>query len=485
MEVFHKTAHELAADLREKKISSVDLTRALLDRIRAVDGRVHAYLSVMEEEALAMAEAADKRLAAGDAAPLTGIPVGLKDIFLARDSRTTCASKILDNFVAPYDAFVVKKLRDAGSVFLGKLNMDEFAMGSSTENSAYGPSRNPWDLERTPGGSSGGSSAAVAAGEATLTLGTDTGGSIRQPAAFTGTVGLKPTYGRVSRYGVIAFASSLDQVGPITADVEDAALLLQAIAGHDPQDSTSANRPVPDYTAEMRSGVKGLRIGIPKEYFVEGLDPEVEKAVRDAIESLKAQGAEVREVSLPHTKYAVSTYYLIAPAEASSNLARYDGVRFGVRAANPENLQDLYTRSRGEGFGPEVKRRIMIGTYALSAGYYDAYYLKAQKVRTLMKQDFDKAFESVDVILTPTTPSPAFRFGEKVTDPLQMYLNDIFTIACNLAGLPGMSLPCGFTANNLPIGLQLLGKPWDEATLFRVGYAYEQAHDWHKRRAAL
>ncbi len=485
MELFQKPAHQLADMLRKKEVSSTELTKAVLERIRQVDDRVHAYITVTEDLALQMAAEADKRLQSGDAKALTGIPVGLKDIFLAKGTRTTCASKMLDNFTAPYDATVVARLREAGAVFTGKLNMDEFAMGSSTENSAYGVTRNPWDLERIPGGSSGGSSAAVAAGEATMTLGTDTGGSIRQPASLTSTVGLKPTYGRVSRYGVIAFASSLDQVGPITQDVEDAALLLETIAGRDPRDSTSAERAVPDYRADMKKGVKGLKIGIPKEYFVEGMDPQIEAAVRKAIDDLKAQGAEVVEVSLPHTKYAVSTYYIVAPAEASSNLARYDGVRFGHRAANPENLLDLYMRSRGEGFGPEVKRRIMVGTYALSSGYYDAYYLKAQQARTLIRADFDKAFEQVDVILTPTTPGPAFKLGEKTDDPLQMYLSDIFTIACNLAGIPGMSLPCGFTDDKLPIGMQLLGKAWDEATLFRVGWAYEQSQNWHQMRAAL
>jgi aspartyl-tRNA(Asn)/glutamyl-tRNA(Gln) amidotransferase subunit A len=447
---------------------------------------VHAFITVTEEEALQMAADADQRLARGEnVQPLTGIPVGLKDIFLTKGVLTTCASRILNNFIAPYDATVVSKLRDAGAVFVGKLNMDEFAMGSSTENSAYGVTRNPWDLERIPGGSSGGSSAALAAGESIITLGTDTGGSIRQPASVCGVVGIKPTYGRVSRYGVIAFASSLDQVGPFALDVEDCAIALEAIAGHDPRDSTSAPAAVPDFRADLKKGVKGLKIGVPKEYFVEGMDPEVEKAVHTAIDALKQQGAEVVEVSLPHTEYAVATYYLVAPAEASSNLARYDGVRFGYRAAAPENLLDMYMRSRGEGFGPEVKRRIMIGTYALSSGYYDAYYLKAQKVRTLLKQDFDEAFKQVDVIVTPTAPSAAFKIGEKSADPLQMYLSDIFTIACNLAGIPGISLPCGFTSNNLPIGLQLLGKAWDEATLFRVGWAYEQSQDWHKRRAQL
>jgi aspartyl-tRNA(Asn)/glutamyl-tRNA(Gln) amidotransferase subunit A len=486
VELFQTPAHILADKLRTKEVSSSELTKAVLARISQVDPKVHAFITVTEEEALQMAADADQRLARGEnVQPLTGIPVGLKDIFLTKGVLTTCASRILNNFIAPYDATVVSKLRDAGAVFVGKLNMDEFAMGSSTENSAYGVTRNPWDLERIPGGSSGGSSAALAAGESIITLGTDTGGSIRQPASVCGVVGIKPTYGRVSRYGVIAFASSLDQVGPFALDVEDCAIALESIAGHDPRDSTSAPAAVPDFRADLKKGVKGLKIGVPKEYFVEGMDPEVEKAVHTAIDALKQQGAEVVEVSLPHTEYAVATYYLVAPAEASSNLARYDGVRFGYRAAAPENLLDMYMRSRGEGFGPEVKRRIMIGTYALSSGYYDAYYLKAQKVRTLLKQDFDEAFKQVDVIVTPTAPSAAFKIGEKSADPLQMYLSDIFTIACNLAGIPGISLPCGFTSNNLPIGLQLLGKAWDEATLFRVGWAYEQSQDWHKRRAQL
>lgn len=485
MELFYQTAHELGAALRAKKISSVELTKAVLNRIRSVDPQVRAYLTVTEEEALRQAAEADARIAQEKGTGLTGIPIGLKDIFLTRGVRTTCASKILANFVPPYDATVVRKLREAGAVFVGKLNMDEFAMGSSTENSAFGATFNPWDLERTPGGSSGGSSAAVAAGECIATLGTDTGGSIRQPAALCGVVGLKPTYGRVSRYGVIAFASSLDQVGPLTRDVEDCALLLQAIAGHDPADSTSANVPVPDYQATLRLGIRGLRLGIPKEYFVAGLDPEVERAVQEAIRNMERLGAQIVQVSLPHTEYAVSTYYLVAPAEASSNLARYDGVRFGYRAENSENLLDMYRRTRGEGFGPEVKRRIMIGTYALSAGYYDAYYLKAQQVRTLIRRDFEQAFEACDVIVTPATPTPAFKIGEKAADPLQMYLSDIFTIACNLAGIPGLALPCGMTTNKLPIGLQLLGRAWDEATLLRVAYAYEQANLWHTMRAPL
>jgi aspartyl-tRNA(Asn)/glutamyl-tRNA(Gln) amidotransferase subunit A len=413
-----------------------------------------------------------------------GIPIAVKDNFLTRGLRTTCASKILGDFLPPYDATAIKRIRDAGAVITGKTNLDEFAMGSSAENSAFFPTRNPWNMERVPGGSSGGSAAAAAADQCIAALGTDTGGSIRQPAAFCGMVGLKPTYGRVSRYGIIAFASSMDQVGPITKDVRDCALMLEAIAGHDPADSTSADRPVPRYSEALTGDVKGLRLGVPKEYFITGIAPEVEQAVRDAIRLLEKNGAVVEEISLPHTEYAVAVYYIVATAEASSNLARYDGMRFGHRAGG-KDLLETYMLSREEGFGPEVKRRIMLGTYALSAGYYDAYYLKAQRVRALIKQDFHAAFQRCDAILTPTAPTTAFKIGEKIADPLQMYLSDIYTISVNLAGLPALSLPCGFDGDGMPIGLQIIGKHFDEATVLRLAHAYEQATEWHKRKPQL
>lgn len=460
MELFELTLHELHDKLAKREVSSVEATRALLARIEATDSRVNAYITVTPEEALAAAEAADRRIAAGAIAPLTGIPVALKDIFVTRGIRTTCGSKILGNFIPPYDGTVVAKLREAGAVIVGKLNQDEFAMGSSGESSAFGATKNPWNLACIPGGSSSGSAAAIAARSATATLGTDTGGSIRQPASHCGCVGLRPTYGRVSRYGVIAYASSLDQVGPVTRDVTDCALMLGAVAGHDPLDSTSIDLPVPDYAAALTGRVKGLRLGLPKEYYREGLDPDVKRALDAAIETYRGLGAEFVEVSLPHTDYAVATYYLIATAEASSNLARYDGVRFGHRADGAANLIDMFRRSRAEGFGAEVKRRIMIGTYALSSGYYDAYYLKAQKVRTLIMQDFMKVFEQVDALLTPVAPTPAFKVGEKVDDPLQMYLSDIFTIPVNLAGTCAISVPAGMSAAGLPIGLQLIGRPF-------------------------
>ncbi|BCR03667.1 glutamyl-tRNA(Gln) amidotransferase subunit A [Desulfuromonas versatilis] len=479
------TIHELRARLDAGETTSVELTKAFLERIEATDDRVNAFITVVEESALQEAEEADRRIAAGQAELLTGIPMALKDIFNAEGVLTTCASKILANYVSPYDATAVAKLREQGAVILGKLNMDEFAMGSSNENSAFGPVKNPWRLAAVPGGSSGGSAAAVAARQAAGTLGTDTGGSIRQPASHCGVVGLKPTYGRVSRYGVIAYASSLDQVGPLARDVEDCALLLQAVAGYDPADSTSVDTPVPDYLASLRDGVRGLKIGLPKEYFIEGLDPEVKQALESAIAAYRELGAEIVEVSLPHTDYAVACYYLIATAEASSNLARYDGVRYGVRSDEAQGLIDMYMKTRAAGFGDEVKRRIMLGTYALSSGYYDAYYLKAQKVRTLIRQDFLDAFAKVDVILTPVAPTAAFKLGEKVNDPLQMYLSDIFTIPVNLAGTCAMSLPCGLTDAGLPIGLQLIGKPFDEATILRAGHAFEQATDWHRKQAPL
>ena len=485
MELYEQTMQGLHRQLKERKVSSVELTRAFLSRIEATDQAVNAFITVAAEQALAAAEAADQRIAAGQCETLTGIPLALKDIFLTDGVRTTCASKILGNFVAPYDATSWAKLKAQGAVLLGKLNMDEFAMGSSCENSAFGPTRNPWNKDHIPGGSSGGSAAAIAAQQAVATLGTDTGGSIRQPASHCGCVGLKPTYGRVSRYGVIAYASSLDQVGPMTRDVTDAALLLGAIAGHDPKDSTSVDCPVPDYAAGLQQGVKGLKIGLPKEYFIEGLDPDVQQAMDQAIEVYRKLGAEFVEVSLPHTNYAVATYYLIATAEASSNLARYEGVRFGHRAAETSGLIDLMMQSRAQGFGAEVKRRIMLGTYALSSGYYDAYYLKAQKVRTLIQQDFIRAYEQVDLLLTPVAPTPAFRIGEKTADPLQMYLSDIFTIPVNLAGICGISIPAGMSRSGLPIGLQLLGRPFGEETILRAAYDFEQATDWHTRKAAL
>ncbi|PLX72323.1 MAG: Asp-tRNA(Asn)/Glu-tRNA(Gln) amidotransferase GatCAB subunit A [Desulfuromonas sp.] len=475
----------LQEKLRSKEISSVELTRAYLERIAATDESINAFISVCEEEALADATRADKDLAAGNAAALTGIPVALKDIFLTEGLRTTCASKILDNFVAPYDGTAVAKLKESGAVIIGKLNMDEFAMGSSNENSAAGTVKNPWDLTKVPGGSSGGSAAAVAARQAVATLGTDTGGSIRQPASYCGVVGLKPTYGRVSRYGVIAYASSLDQVGPVARNVTDCATMLGAIAGHDPLDSTSIDRPVPDYTAGLDGDLKGVRIGLPKEYFIDGLDADVKEATEKAITTYKELGGEIVEVSLPHTDYAVACYYLVATAEASSNLARYDGIRYGVRVDNGDGLIELYRQTRAAGFGDEVKRRIMLGTYALSSGYYDAYYLKAQKVRTLIRQDFLDAFEKVDTLLTPVAPTPAFGLGEKVDDPLTMYLSDIFTIPVNLAGTCGLSLPCGMSQQGLPIGMQLIGKPFAEEQILKVAHAYEQATDWHTKQAAI
>jgi len=475
----------LGARFRDGSATPSAAARDYLARVEALDGKVRAFMTVTRETALAQAAEADARFKAGaPRGPLDGVPIALKDVLCTRGIRTTCGSKILENFVPPYDATVVRRLREAGTVLLGKLNMDEFAMGSSTENSAYFTTRNPWDLGRVPGGSSGGSAAAVAADLAAATFGTDTGGSIRQPAAFCGNVGVKPTYGRVSRYGLVAFASSLDQIGPFTKTVADAALVLQAIAGADPMDSTAAAVPVPDYRAALAGGVTGLRIGIPREYFIDGMDPEVERAVRAAVDVLRGLGAKTEEVSLPHTEYGLAAYYLIGPAEASSNLARYDGVRYGLRLPGARDVVEMESRTRAAGFGKEVKRRIMLGTYALSAGYYDAYYGQALRVRTLVARDFQKAFESVDAIVAPTTPGVAFKIGEK-EDPLQMYLNDVFTIPTSLAGLPGVSLPAGFTLAGLPIGLQVMGKAYDEATVLRVAHAYEQATDWHTRKPAL
>ena len=484
MRLYELTIHQAHELLSQGRISSVELTRAVLERIEQVDGRVRAYLLTTPEAALNSAEAADRRRAEGEDHPLLGIPLAIKDVLCTRGVQTTCGSRILQGFVPPYDATAVSKLLDAGSVLLGKTNTDEFAMGSSTENSGYFVTHNPWNLARVPGGSSGGSAAAVAADECLGALGTDTGGSVRQPAAFCGVAGLKPTYGRVSRYGLVAFASSLDQVGTLGKDVTDCAILLQAIAGHDPKDSTSARLPVPDYLSALCPNVAGIRLGVPKEYFVEGMQPEVEEAVHAALDVWADLGAEAIEVSLPHTDYAVPVYYLLAPAEASANLARYDGVRYGFSVPGAQDIWDAYRKTRQRGFGPEVKRRIMLGTYALSAGYYDAYYLKAQKARTLIKQDFDRAFERCDALIVPTAPTTAFRIGEKTEDPLQMYLTDIFTLSLNLAGLCGIAIPCGM-ANGLPIGLQILGDAYDEETILRVAYAYEQATDWHLRRPQL
>lgn len=491
MDIIGLTIEEAGKRLRSKEISSVELTEAYLSRIDTVDtgdDAISAYLHVARDSALASARAADARIAAGkDLTPLTGIPIGVKDIFSTKDMPTTCASKILEDYTPPYDSTVIAKLKAAGAVIIGKLNMDEFAMGSSTENSAFGKTRNPWNKECVPGGSSGGSAAAVSASTCVASIGTDTGGSIRQPAALCGVVGLKPTYGRVSRYGMIAFASSLDQGGPFTKSVRDAAIMLNVVAGHDPKDSTSLEAPVPNYTEGLDNdkGVKGLKIGIPKEYFIDGIDPEVRASIDKAIEFYKKSGAELIDITLPHTEYAVSVYYLVATAEASSNLARYDGVKFGVRTDSGKGLLDMYKETRTLGFGSEVKRRIMLGTYALSAGYYDAYFRKASQVRALIRKDFEDAFTKCDVILTPTSPTPAFKFGEKLEDPLTMYLSDIFTISCNLAGIPGISIPCGLTEAGLPIGLQLLGRHMDEATILRAAHAFEEAHNFHKEVPAI
>jgi len=487
------TIHEAARLLRSGEISAVELTQSALDRIYAVDNDVKAFLTLIPETALLQAAEADDTIAAaragGDlgALPmLTGIPLAIKDVITVEGVRTTCGSMILESYVAPYQATAVDKLRAAGAVLLGKTNTDEFAMGSSTENSAYFTTHNPWDLDAVPGGSSGGSAAAVAADECLGAFGTDTGGSVRQPASLCGVVGLKPTYGRVSRYGLVAFASSLDQIGPLAKDVTDAAILLGAVAGYDRRDSTSVNSPVPDYalTLQHRSRgdrLRGVRVGVPKEYFVDGMQQDVESAVRGAVAFLQGLGAEIREISLPHTDLALPVYYLIAPAEASANLARYDGIRYGLSVPQ-ETLWDGYRETRGQGFGPEVKRRIMLGTYALSAGYYDAYYLKAQQVRTLIKQDFECALLEVDVIACPTSPRTAFRIGEKVNDPLSMYLEDIFTLSVNLAGICGLSMPCGFDPAGLPIGLQLIAGSFGEETLLQTAFAYEQATDWHMRK---
>ena len=471
--------------LVNKEITSVELTQDVLSRIDEVEGDVEAYLTITREDALKQAEAVDKKIAAGEAISfLEGIPGAIKDNICTKGVKTTCASKILEHFVPPYDATVMTKIKAENPVILGKVNMDEFAMGGSTENSAYHVTHNPWNLDCVPGGSSGGSAAAVAAGTAIWALGSDTGGSIRQPASFCGVVGMKPTYGRVSRYGLVAYASSLDQIGPLTRDVTDCANLLNIIADHDEMDSTSSAAEVPDYTKSLVEDVKGLKIGLPKEYFVDGMDPEVEQAVRTAIKKYEELGAEVVEISLPHTEYAISTYYLIAPAEAATNLERYDGVSYGERV-DGEDLVQMMTNTRDEKFGEEVKRRIMIGNYALSAGYYDAYYLKALKVRTLVQQDYTEAFKKVDVIMAPTAPTPAFKIGEMIADPLQMYLQDVCTVPLNLAGLPGISIPCGKSSKGLPIGLQIIGKPLAEETLIRTAYTYEQSQDYHKQMPEL
>jgi aspartyl-tRNA(Asn)/glutamyl-tRNA(Gln) amidotransferase subunit A len=475
-----KTLVELAADLKNGVYSSEELTRDSLQRIRQFDERLNTFVTVTEAQALAAAQAADAVIKAGTAGPLTGIPFAHKDIFCTDGVKTSCGSKMLDNFIAPYDATVTEKLLEAGAVMVGKTNMDEFAMGSSNETSFYGPVRNPWDEATVPGGSSGGSAAAVAARLVAASTGTDTGGSIRQPAALCGITGLKPTYGRVSRYGMIAFASSLDQGGAFTRSAEDAAVMLGAMAGFDPRDSTSVDRPVDDYTGQINESLQGLKIGLPKEYFGEGLDSAVGDAVAAAIDEFRKLGATVVDISLPNTHLSVPAYYVVAPAECSSNLSRFDGVRFGHRAENPQDLEDLYTRSRGEGFGDEVKRRILVGAYALSAGYYDAYYLKAQQVRSLIRDDFLRAFEQVDVIMGPTAPSVAFKLGEKADDPVSMYLSDIYTIAVNLAGLPAMSIPAGFS-NGLPVGLHVTGNYFDEGRLLNVGHQYQQVTDWHTR----
>ena len=485
MTIYDLTLAELRSGLDKRELSAVEITKAYLERIAATNPGINTFITICNETALDEAEAADRLIAAGRVSPLTGVPIAAKDIFNTAGLRTTCGSHILENYVSPYDATAISRIKKQNAVIIGKLNMDEFAMGSSNENSAFGPVRNPWDTDCVPGGSSGGSAASVAARLTAAALGTDTGGSIRQPASHCSVVGLKPTYGRVSRYGVVAYASSLDQVGPVTRDVRDCALLLQAIAGYDPSDSTSVDTPVPDYQAILDGDLGGVRIGLPKEYFIDGLDADVRRSVEQAVATYRDLGAEIIEVSLPHTSYAVACYYLIATAEASSNLARYDGVRFGLRAEGAENLIDMYMQSRAAGFGAEVKRRIMLGTYALSSGYYDAYYLKAQKVRTLIRQDFLEAFDKVDTLLTPVAPTPAFAIGEKVNDPLQMYLSDIYTIPVNLAGTCAMSLPCGFSAAGLPIGMQLIGKPFDEATVLNTAQAFEQATEWHKRRPEL
>jgi aspartyl-tRNA(Asn)/glutamyl-tRNA(Gln) amidotransferase subunit A len=486
MKLHELTMHDAHDMMKRRKISSQELTEAILDRIESIDEKVGAYITVVRESALEQAREADKAYREGKISELTGIPIAVKDLICTNGIRTTCGSKILENFIPPYDATVITKLKKAGAVIVGKLNMDEFAMGSSTENSGIKLTHNPWDLTRIPGGSSGGSAAAVAAGICLGALGSDTGGSIRQPASHCGVVGMKPTYGRVSRFGLVAFASSLDQIGPLAKDVTDCAILAGSIAGYDPFDSTSVPEDVPQYTSYLSEGLKGVKIGIPKEYdATQGLDPEVSLAVKNAVKVLESLGAACVEVSLPHTQYAVPVYYVIAPSEASSNLARYDGVKYGFRDKDKKSLIDMYRSTRSKGFGPEVKRRIIIGTYCLSSGYYDAYYKKASQVRTLIMEDFKKAFEICDIIVSPVAPTPAFKIGEKSDDPLTMYLSDIFTLSANLAGIPGISVPCGFSKDGLPIGLQIMGKHFSEGVILKAAYNFEQATDFHKRRPEI
>ncbi len=475
MKIRELPAHQIHKLLVKKEISCQEIVSETFKVIDEKEKEVHAYISLYQEKSLRQAKSIDEKIKNGETIlPLEGIPIGIKDNICICGEKTTCASKILENFISPYDATVIRRLKENGLIFIGKTNMDEFAFGSSTENSYFGPTHNPWDLERVPGGSSGGSAAAVAANETILALGSDTGGSIRQPAAFCGVVGLKPTYGRVSRFGLVAFASSLDQIGPIAKDVTDSALLLNVIAGYDPLDSTSVNKPTPDFTHALIPEVKGIKIGIPKEYFISGIEPEVGKNIKGAIKLLEEAKADIEEISLPHTEYGIATYYIVATAEASANLARFDGIRYGYRSKNSKTLTELYENSRAEGFGAESKRRIMLGTYVLSAGYYDAYYLKGQRARTLIKEDFDRAFEKVDAILTPISPSTAFKIGERIKDPLKMYLSDIFTISANLAGIPGISIPCGFSQQKLPVGLQILAPVFGEEKIFQIAFALEQ-----------
>lgn len=486
MQLYELTAHELRDLIDNKKASVVEITQAAFDRIESIDCKVESFLTLCKEDAISKAKEVQSKVDKGDAvSPLAGIPMALKDNMCTEGITTTCGSRMLSNFIPPYNATVVEKLKTADTILLGKLNMDEFAMGSSNENSYFKKTKNPWDIERVPGGSSGGSAASVTSGEAVFALGSDTGGSIRQPAAFCGVVGMKPTYGAVSRFGLVAYASSLDQIGPVTKDVTDCALVLNAIAGYDKMDSTSANIKYPDYTQALINGIKGMKIGYPKEYLGEGINEEVKKSILEAIETLKRLGAECEEFSLPITEYAIPAYYLIACAEASSNLARYDGIKYGYRAEKFTDLLDLYKQTRSEGFGAEVKRRIMLGTYALSSGYYDAYYKKALQVRTIIKQEFDEAFSKYDLIVGPTTPTTAFKIGEKTNNPLEMYLEDIYTVSVNIAGLPGLVIPCGRDSKGLPVGLQLIGKPFDESTLLRVGYTFEQNTEYHTMRPQL
>jgi aspartyl-tRNA(Asn)/glutamyl-tRNA(Gln) amidotransferase subunit A len=485
MELNQLTIHELQRKIRAGEVTSTEIVRSVFDRIEAVEPRVHAYICLLKDLAFEQAAKADEDIRKGEIRDLTGIPIALKDICCTKGIATTCGSRLLQNFIPPYDATVIEKLKAQGAVFTGKTNMDEFAMGSSTETSYFGVTRNPWDLERIPGGSSGGSAAAVAADECIAALGSDTGGSIRQPAALCGVVGMKPTYGRVSRFGLVAFASSLDQIGPFTKDVEDCAILMNAIAGYDPRESTSVPTEVPDYRTFLSRGIEDMTVGVPKEYFIEGIDAEVLDTVRRAVSTLESLGARCREVSLPHTQYCVAVYYIVAPAEASSNLARYDGVKYGFRSPEGRDLLEMYKKTRSAGFGAEVKRRIMIGTYALSSGYYDAYYKKASQVRALIKGDFDRVFQDCDVLLTPTTPTAAFRIGEKTGDPLQMYLSDIFTISANLAGIPGIAVPCGYTRGGLPIGCQFLAGHFEEGKLIRIAHAFEKQANIEKRRPIL